>query len=58
MKSFKPRERVKRNPKRNKIAFILMAIIIGLLINNAIMSHNNESCNKAKETEQILKEGE
>ena len=43
MKSFKPKERVKRNPKRNKIAFAILVVIIGLLINNAIMSHDNDN---------------
>jgi len=41
MKSFKVKERAKKS-NRNKIAIVILAIIIGLLINNAVMSHDNK----------------
>ena len=52
MKSFVPRERKKKS-NRNKIAFVILAIIIGLLINNAVMSHDNkiENIEHLKEVE-------
>ena len=45
MKPFQPRkskESMKNKSLRNKIAFILLLTVIGLLVNNAVMSHDNK----------------
>ena len=53
MKSFQPRRRLgsaqRKKSNRNKIAIFVLVIIIGLLVNNAVMSHDN----KIQETEHL-----